>query len=95
MFVFRAVIHKMFVRIANREDPDQTLEAVRSESAVCESRPIWQASIVFEILEHYTLSTVLVGLTKLIKRRTVCLEQSDHSSHCLTTSPSCHVKCWG
>ena len=43
MLVFRAGIHKMFVRIANRETPDQTAssEAVRSES-----RPFWQATSV-------------------------------------------------
>ena len=36
MFVTRARIHKMHVRIANIEDPDQTaLEAVWSGSAVC------------------------------------------------------------
>ena len=36
MLVFRAVIHKMLVRIVNREDPDQTAssEAVRSGSAL-------------------------------------------------------------
>ena len=36
MFVFRATIHKMLIRIANREDPDQTAssEAVQSGSAV-------------------------------------------------------------
>ena len=28
MLVFRAGIHKMLVRIANREDPDQTASAV-------------------------------------------------------------------
>ena len=33
MLVYRAGIHKMFVKIANREDPDQE-EAVCSESAL-------------------------------------------------------------
>ena len=36
MFVTRAEIHKMLVKIANREDPDQTAssEAVSSRSAL-------------------------------------------------------------
>ena len=44
---FRAGIHKMLVRIANREDPDQTAseEAVCSGSALF-SRPFWQATSV-------------------------------------------------
>ena len=43
-----AGIHKMLVRIANREDPDQTAssKAVWSGSALF----VWQ--LVFSILEH-------------------------------------------
>ena len=48
---FRAEIHKMLVRIANREDPIQTAssEAVWSGSAL----------LVLEILEHITSDQVL------------------------------------
>ena len=43
MWVIRAGIHKLFVRIANREEPDQTA----SLEAVCfGSRPFWQATSV-------------------------------------------------
>ena len=42
MFVFRAEMNKMLVRIANREDPDQTA----SGSALFVSRPLWQETNV-------------------------------------------------
>ena len=47
MLVFRAGIHKMLVRIANREDPDQTasLDAAWSGS-LCLSRPFRLATSV-------------------------------------------------
>ena len=49
---FRAGIYKMLVRIANREDPDQTAssEAVWSGSALFV--PFWQ-QLEFKILEKY------------------------------------------
>ena len=42
----------MPIRIANREDPDQTALQKQSDLGLhCLSRPFWQ-EIVFEILEH-------------------------------------------
>ena len=41
MFI-RARIHKMIVRIANREDPDQTADL----GLHCSSRPFWQTTSV-------------------------------------------------
>ena len=50
MFVFRAGIHKVLVRIANREDPDQMKK--QSDLGLRSlSRPFWLATSV-EILEH-------------------------------------------
>ena len=47
MLVIRAGTHKVLVRIANREDPDQTAssEAVLSGSALF-GIPFWQANSV-------------------------------------------------
>ena len=39
--IFRARIHKMYVRIPNREDPEQT-----DLNAPCLSTPLWQATSV-------------------------------------------------
>ena len=44
MLVFRAGIHKILVRIANREDSDQT--ASSNLGLPCLSRPFWQATLV-------------------------------------------------
>ena len=54
MLVFRAGIHKMPVRIANREDPGQTAE--ESDLGLrCLSRH-FSRQLVFKILEHvYTV----------------------------------------
>ena len=55
MMVIRAGIHKMLVRIANREDPDQT--ASQSDLHLgCLSMPIWQASSV----QNFKIFTVHV-----------------------------------
>ena len=51
--VIRAEFHKMFVRIANTEDPDQTASVLQKQSDLglpCLSRPF-----VFEVLEHLFL----------------------------------------
>ena len=40
--LIRAGIHKMLVRIANREDPDQTA-ASEAVGLYCLFRPFWQA----------------------------------------------------
>ena len=48
MLVFRAGIHKMLVRIANREDPDQTA----SSEAVWYGSALFVRQQEFEILEH-------------------------------------------
>ena len=52
MLVIRAGIHKMFVRIANKEDFDQTVsEAGCSlDFAVCLC--LFSRQLVFKILEH-------------------------------------------
>ena len=42
MLVIRAFIHKMLVRIANREDPDQTASSP-DLGLHCLSRPFYQA----------------------------------------------------
>ena len=43
MLVFRAGIHKMLVRIANREDPDQTSSPKQSDlGLLCLSMPFWK-----------------------------------------------------
>ena len=41
--VFRAGIHKMLIRIANREDPDQKQSDL---GLCCLSRPFWQETSV-------------------------------------------------
>ena len=42
-----AGIHKMLVRIVDREDPDQTLFQKQSDLGLwCLSRPFWQATRV-------------------------------------------------
>ena len=52
MLVIRAGIHKMLARIANREDPDETASKKQSHLGLpCLSRPFWQATIAFKILE--------------------------------------------
>ena len=41
--IFKIFIHKMLIRIANREDPDQTASSVMKQSDLglfCLSRPI-------------------------------------------------------
>ena len=54
MLVLRAGIHKMLVRIANREDPDQTAE--QSDLGLpCLSRHFGR-KILFEILEKITVA---------------------------------------
>ena len=42
MLVIRADVHKMLVRIANREDPFQSADL----GLHCLSKPFWQANIV-------------------------------------------------
>ena len=51
MLVTRAGIHKMLVKIANREDPDQTTssEAVRSGSALFVCLGPFSMQLVFKI----------------------------------------------
>ena len=53
IMVIKAGIHKILVRITNREDPDQTVssEAVWSESALF-VQAFLDSNPVFEILEH-------------------------------------------
>ena len=57
LLVFKAGIHKIDVRIANREDPDQTASQKQSALGLlsvcldhlglrCFSRPFWQATSV-------------------------------------------------
>ena len=42
-----AGIHKILVRIVNREDPDQTASQKQSDLCLhCLSRPFWQADSV-------------------------------------------------
>ena len=52
MVVIRAGINKMLVRIANREDPDQTQSDLGLH---CLSRPFWLATSV----QKFRASTVL------------------------------------
>ena len=47
--VIRAAIHKMLVRMANREDPDETASSDLGLS--CLSRP-FSRKLVFKILDH-------------------------------------------
>ena len=47
--VLRADLHKMFVRIANREDPDQTASESSDLDLLCLSRPFWQATSVWNL----------------------------------------------
>ena len=58
---FRARIHKMFVRIANREDPDQTDPGLH-----CLSR-LFGRQLVFKILEP-----LLYALTLCIRNKNSC-----------------------
>ena len=49
MLIIRAGICKMLVRIANREDPDQTASSEEKQSDLglsCLSRPFWQTTSV-------------------------------------------------
>ena len=47
MLVIRAGIYKVLVRIANREDPDQTASQKQYNGGLhCLSRPFWQATSV-------------------------------------------------
>ena len=46
MMVFRAGIHKMLVRIANREEPDQTASLKADLGLPCRSRPFGQAASI-------------------------------------------------
>ena len=50
MFVFRTGIHKMVVRIANREDPDQTASDCSGSALFVEA--IFGGHLVFQILAH-------------------------------------------
>ena len=51
MWVIRAGINTILVRIANREDADQTASSEQSDLGLrCLSRTFWQ--LVFEILEQ-------------------------------------------
>ena len=56
MLIIRTEIHKVFVRIANREDPDQSLIWV---CAVCLGL-FWQATSV-QNLSTFTVPLVKVG----------------------------------
>ena len=47
MLVIKAGIHKMLVRIRNREDPDQTASSEAADLGLpCLSRSFWQATSV-------------------------------------------------
>ena len=47
MLVIKAESHKMLVRKANREDPDQTAVQKQSDLGLhCLSRPVWQITSV-------------------------------------------------
>ena len=79
MLVFRAVIHKMLVRIANREDPDQTA---------------FGRQLVYEILEHI-LYPHCMFLRENCTRKIACWLQAlllktysigNHSAHSFLTS---------
>ena len=50
MLVIRAGIYKMLVRIANREDPDQTLNK-QSDLGLCCLASLFGRYLVFEFLE--------------------------------------------
>ena len=53
MLVFRAGIHKIRVKIANREDPDQTASLEASLIWVCSvCLGLFDRQLVFGILEH-------------------------------------------
>ena len=52
MLVIRAGVHKMLVRIANREDPDQTASQKQSDLCLhCLSR-LSGSQLVFLVLEN-------------------------------------------
>ena len=56
MLAIRAVIHKMHVRIANREDADQTASSEASLIWVCTiCLDVFCNQLVFETLEHLLL----------------------------------------
>ena len=58
VYVFRAGIHKMPVRIANKEDPDQTASQKQSDLGLpCLSWPFWQITSVpnFRIFAVHTV----------------------------------------
>ena len=69
MLIIRARIPKMFVRLVNREDPDQTCsEAVWPESVLFIGLGLFGRQLVFKILEHLPFSKLqnhmkLVALT--------------------------------
>ena len=51
MLVIMAGIHKMLVRIANREDPDQTVLQKQSDLCIV-CLCLFDRHLVFKILEH-------------------------------------------
>ena len=72
MLVISAQIHKMIVRIANREDFEQTVSSESVWSSLCSlPRPFWQATCV-QILEHlrYTID-LLINLSFVIKQHPI------------------------
>ena len=68
LLVTRAGIHKMLVRIANREDPDQTAS---DPGLRCLPMPLWQATSVrnfktFAVLSYFQGSNMSVEQDKLV-----------------------------
>ena len=55
MLVIRGGIHKMLVRIANREDPDQTAS----------SEAVWSGSALFVFLSFSKIENIYCTLPKL------------------------------
>ena len=68
MLVFMAGIHKLLIRRANREDPDQSASETvirlllkQSDLSVpCLSRGLFGRELVFKILEHLPYSSILL-----------------------------------
>ena len=84
MMVFKAGIHKMIARIANREDSDQIASQKQSDLGLrCFSRLFWQATI----LRNFRTFTIYWGRCSK-DRMFTCLFLPTNDSHSVVIKAS-------
>ena len=72
MLVFRAEIHKMLVRISNRQDPDQTASSKQSDLGLhWLSRRFWEASSVKNFRTFMVLSYDVASESEITPRNKI------------------------